>query len=191
MERYARWARDYDRDVMVLGYQLPPVVAGLFGRHVPKGAGAVLDIGCGTGLIGLALKALGYGGMTGADLSEAMLSVAASRGCYDATVKADLAQPLDFPDGSFFSIVASGVFTQGHAPASAFAELARLLARGGRFVVTWRADGDHADVYRAAADDLAAQGVWRLLDHSEPYVVFPLSEEDAGVLNVVSVYEKL
>lgn len=189
MERYAAWARDYDRDVLVLGYQLPPVVAGLVARHVPTGAGPLLDVGCGTGLIGLALQALGYDEMTGADLSEAMLAVAAARGCYEGTVRAELGQRLDFPDGSFFAVVASGVFTQGHAPASAFAELARITARGGRIVITWRADGDHADGYRAAAEALTEAGRWRLLDSSRPYVVFPLSEEDAGVLNIVSVFE--
>lgn len=191
MSRYAEWARNYDRDVMVLGYQLPPVVAGLFARHVPKGTGPILDVGCGTGLIGLALRALGYDEMTGGDLSDAMLAVSAARGCYRSTVKVDLSTPLDFPDGSFFAIVASGVFTQGHAPASAFAELARITGRGGRIVITYRADGDHADPYREAAQDLVEAGQWRLIDRSEPYVVFPLSEADAGVLNLVSVYEKL
>lgn len=191
MARYAEWARDYDRDVMVLGYQLPPVVAGLVCRHVPRDAGPLLDIGCGTGLIGLALQALGYGEMTGADLSEAMLAVAAARGCYDATVRAELGRRLDFPDGSFYSVVASGVFTAGHAPASAFAELARVAARGGRVIITWRADGDHADAYRAAAEALSAAGDWQLIDQSRPYVVFPLSEADAGVLNSVFVFERL
>ncbi|MEX0759245.1 MAG: class I SAM-dependent methyltransferase [Tistlia sp.] len=191
MDRYAAWARDYDRDVLVLGYQLPPVVAGLCGRHLPPGAGAILDVGCGTGLIGLALQALGYDRMTGADLSEAMLAVAGARGCYEATVRAELGKRLDFPDGSFYAVVASGVFTQGHAPASAFEELARITARGGRVVVTWRADGSHADGYRSVAEALAEAGQWRLLDRSRPYVVFPLSEADADVLNLVSVYEKL
>lgn len=189
MVRYADWARSYDRDVMVLGYQLPPVVAGLFARHVPKGSGPILDVGCGTGLIGLALQALGYREVTGADLSEEMLAVAATRGCYAATVKADLGAPLDFPDGSFLAVVASGVFTQGHAPASAFAELARITASGGRVVITDRADGDHSAAYRAAAAELVGKGRWRPLDNSEPYVVFPLSETDAEVLGQVWVYE--
>ncbi|SMF09731.1 Methyltransferase domain-containing protein [Tistlia consotensis] len=190
MARYAEWAKSYDRDVMVLGYQLPPVVAGLFARHVPLGAGPILDVGCGTGLIGLALQALGYDRVTGADLSEAMLAVAAGRGCYEATVRAELGKRLDFPDGGFFALVASGVFTQGHAPASAFAELARITASGGRVVLTDRADGDHAAAYRAAADALVAEGTWRLIDRSRPYVVFPLSEADAGVLGRVWVYER-
>lgn len=188
MARYAEWARDYDRDVMVLGYQLPTVVAGMVCRHVPRG-GAILDAGCGTGLIGLALQALGYSDLTGLDLSDAMLAVAAGRGCYSATITGDLGRPLDFPAGSFLAVVASGVFTRGHAPASAFAELARVTAQGGKVVIAVRADGDHAAAYRAAAQALLEQGRWRLLDSSEPYVAFPLSEQDRDVLNCVQVYE--
>ncbi len=42
----------------------------------------ILDAGCGTGLVGIALKQKGYESVDGFDLSEEMIKVAAATGVY-------------------------------------------------------------------------------------------------------------
>src|SRR5690606_13302595 len=74
---YAAWAADYDRETIALGYCLPFMIAGWVSRHLPAGAGPLLDAGCGTGLSGPYLAALGYGDIAGLDLSAEMLRLAA------------------------------------------------------------------------------------------------------------------
>ena len=77
---YADWSASYDRETLALGYALPLVVTGWLARRVPKGDGPILDAGCGTGLSGPYLKALGYDRLEGLDFSSDMLAVAAGRG---------------------------------------------------------------------------------------------------------------
>ena len=57
---YAEWAATYDSETASLGYLLPFLITAWVARHVPSGEGPLLDAGCGTGLSGPSLKALGY-----------------------------------------------------------------------------------------------------------------------------------
>ena len=190
-EGYADWAEQYDRDVMAMGYQTPGIVAGLIGRHVPRGTGPILDCGAGTGLVGLLLAGLGYPELHAMDMSEDMLAVARSRGCYRGVERAVLGEPLDYPDGRFAAVVASGVFTVGHAPASAYDEIVRILAPGGMFVVSERVDGDANADYRARREALEGNGRWRFVDRTELLTIFPLEPAEADLRHRVFVYQRI
>ena len=188
---YAAWARQYDRDVMAMGYQTPAIVAGLMGRHVPASATPVLDCGAGTGLVGLLLAGLGYRGLAAMDMSEPMLEVARARGCYDDARVGVLGEHLDYPDDRFAAIVAAGVFTAGHAPATAFEEIARILAPGGIFIVSERVDADANADYRAQREALEARGAWRFVEQTELLTIFPLEPAEAELRHRAFVYEGL
>ena len=71
---YAAWAATYDGETAALGYALPFQITAWVARYVPAGEGPLLDAGCGTGLSGPTLKALGYDDIAGLDLSADMLS---------------------------------------------------------------------------------------------------------------------
>ena len=79
---YAVWAATYDAETMAVGYLLPFLITSWVARHVPAGEGPLLDAGCGTGLSGPNVKALGYDDIAGLDISEDMLRIAASRHAY-------------------------------------------------------------------------------------------------------------
>ena len=49
---YDAWAQSYDLEMARAGYRHPSVGLALLSRHAPRGAGPVLDAGCGTGLLG-------------------------------------------------------------------------------------------------------------------------------------------
>ena len=75
-------------------------------------AASVLDVGCGTGLVGRELRARGYGGrLHGLDLSQASLDIARESGGYDALERADLQQPLPLEDDAVDAVVCVGVMT--------------------------------------------------------------------------------
>ena len=74
---YDGWAESYLADLDRWGYQAPGRVARTVTVQRPQ-AGTLLDVGCGTGLVGQALRAAGCGAeLTGLDISEASLEVAA------------------------------------------------------------------------------------------------------------------
>lgn len=187
--RYAAWAAEYDRDVAVLGYQVPAMVAAMTARHLPPGSGPILDCGAGTGMVGMLLTALGYDRLEALDLSAAMLTVAEGRGLYRAHHIAELGKPLPFASDSYAACTAAGVFTAAHAPANAFEDLVRVTRPGGLILWGERADGDHAAAYRAVCADLERAGRWSFVAESAPYQTVPLSAADAGVLNQVRVFQ--
>ena len=180
-DAYAQWATDYDRETIALGYCLPFVIAGWVARYVPRGAGPLLDAGCGTGLSGPFLRALGYDRLEGLDYSHEMLDLAAGRNAYDELKQAELGKALPWADGHFAGFLSTGVFTAGHAPASSLDELARITRPGGHAIFTVRdmliEDGGFADTFR----QLEEAGRWRKLEESEPFRAFVLAEPDVKV----------
>jgi predicted TPR repeat methyltransferase len=73
---YDDWAESYDGEMARVGYRHPAICLALLARHLPRGAGPVLDAGAGTGLIGEWLEILGFPAAEALDVSEGMLAVA-------------------------------------------------------------------------------------------------------------------
>ena len=178
---YAAWAVSYDRDTIRDGYHLPFTIAAWLARHVPPDAGPVLDAGCGSGLSGPVLAALGYWEVEGLDLSGEMLDLARSRGAYARLVQAELGKGLPWVDGHFAAFISTGVFTEGHAPASALDELARITRRGGFAVFTVRDVVLEAGGFRRKFADVEAAGRWRAVEESPPFRAFAIGEPEVLV----------
>ncbi|MDQ6434052.1 class I SAM-dependent methyltransferase [Mesorhizobium sp. LHD-90] len=180
-EAYAAWAATYDGETAALGYLLPFLIVAWITRYVPVAEGPLLDAGCGTGLSGPQLVALGYGDLAGLDLSEDMLKIAGSRGSYNDLRQAALGGPLPWPDGHFRAFFSTGVFTMGHAPASSLRELARITRKGGHAIFTVRDKVFESGGFRAVFDDLERQGKWRPVEESPWFRCYAIAEPDAVV----------
>jgi len=134
---YQDWAATYDATMVEgLGYLTPRLVAEALAQHLKTVDAPVLDIGCGTGLVGAAAAMLGFAHVDGLDLSKAMMSVAAQSGAYARLLEADLTQPLPVASGEYAAVVCAGTFTSGHVDATCLDELARILQPGGWLVCT-------------------------------------------------------
>lgn len=177
---YDGWAEAYDADMARAGYRHPSIGLALLARHAPRGAGPVLDAGCGTGILGEWLAILGLGPVEGLDLSAGMLAVARLRGAYERLHQIALGGPLPFADGHFAAIIATGVFTTGHVGAEALAELARVLRPGGPMVLTVKTtlwDGGFAA-------SLTAMPGLSIVETAGPYVSMP---GEAGTIPSLAV----
>lgn len=133
---YDSWSATYDEEMARAGYRHPAVGLALLARHAPRGAGPVLDAGCGTGLLGDWLGILGFAPVEGLDLSEGMLARARAKGSYAALHRLALGGPLPFADGAFAAVICTGVFTTGHVGAEGLPELVRITKAGGPLVLT-------------------------------------------------------
>lgn len=178
---YAAWAADYDRDTIALGYALPFMITAWLARHLPGGAGPVLDAGCGTGLSGPYLAALGYDDLAGLDLSPDMLKLARHRGVYRQLEAAELGKTLPWPDDHFAAFVSTGVFTQGHAPASGLDELVRITRSGGFAVFTVRDVILDSGGFRQIFDRLEQAKRWTPVERSPPFRAFAIGEPEVKV----------
>ena len=165
---YARWAESYDEDVTSHGYALPDMMLETLSRTaemVPeaglsKGDTEILDAGCGTGLVGVALAEAGYRLIDGIDLSPEMIDVARSRGVYRHLESGvDLTRPP--PErlvGSADVVMVAGVFTVGHIPPAALTTVTGLCRSGGFLIVSTRRAYYDSTEYRSVSDELVAEG---------------------------------
>lgn len=176
-ERYNVWAADYDNDLDDLRWKAPQAGADRCNHFAIPGA-EILDAGCGTGLVGVALAEMGRQRIVGFDLSDGMLQRSATRGVYSELHQGSLLEPLPFDDGRFGSVISVGVFTLGHVEGSAFAELARVTTPGGHVSITFRDDAvDHLG-YRAEQQRLIDAGRWELVEQTEALALIHEDGED-------------
>ncbi len=159
---YDDWSDSYDDDVMGAGYATPARCAAALAAHLTPHTAPILDFGCGTGLSGQALAALGFTTIDGVDLSEGMLATARKRGVYRDLRKIE-ADDIGVAKGDYAAIAAVGVISSGAAPASTLGVLTKLLAPGGLMVFSFN---DHAledPTYEAAVADETGSGRARVL----------------------------
>jgi len=126
-------AARFDRHLVTdLGYRIPEQLAGLIGPMLGRGA-RVLDLGCGTGLVGTALAGRGFH-IQGVDLSAGMLERAAQGGLYASLAQMDVLEYLErAPANSLDAIVAADVFIYIGDLRKVFTEIGRVLVPGGLF----------------------------------------------------------
>jgi len=182
---YAKWAASYDGETAALGYYLPFQITAWVARYVPAGEGPLLDAGCGTGLSGPALKALGYNDIAGLDLSADMLAIAGSRGAYSELKQAELGSHLPWPDGYFRAFFSTGVFTIGHAPAAGLYELARITEKGGHAIFTVRDQVLTSGGFHEVFAELARRRTWRPVEESGWFRAYAVADPDALVKTFV------
>jgi predicted TPR repeat methyltransferase len=95
-----------------------------------------IDLGCGTGLVGVALAGAGAE-ITGVDLSPRMLEIAAGRGAYARLERGEIVEVLSrIPAGSVHAVLAADVFIYVGNLEAVFTEVARVLAPGGLFAMS-------------------------------------------------------
>ena len=117
--------------VQRLGYGVPGNLARLIAETSPR-VGVALDLGCGTGLMGLQLRSVALR-LEGVDISEAMLAEARQKAVYDRLVRADLTDHLGTHPGGIDLVTATDVLNYTGALPPILAAVHGRLAPGGCF----------------------------------------------------------
>ena len=97
-----------------------------------------------------------------------------------------MGEALDFSTDSFDATISIGVLTVGHAPASSFDELIRVIRPGGYIVFSLRPDVYQDGGFKEKMTELEKAGKWELVEISEKKQVLPKGEPD--VFHQVWVY---
>ena len=160
---YDKWAGAYDDTMDENGYATPDRCAIALAAYAPDLTIPILDIGCGSGISGAALKKAGFTTIDGCDFSAEMLAIAGQKSVYRHLTNTDLENPFPFEQGSYSALSAVGVLNPGHAPATTMDEVLGLLDRDGLFVFSLN---DHAledYSYEARLNEHLDAGTARLL----------------------------
>ncbi|MEL7459624.1 MAG: methyltransferase domain-containing protein [Pseudomonadota bacterium] len=129
MAVYRDWAATYDAEVTARGYHTPARIATELARHLGGDPRPILDFGCGTGLSGWALRAVGIGPRHGTDIVPAMVDQARPLNLYDRLWVSEPGD-LDVAPGTYQAIVAAGVISLGAAPPETLDLLVAALGPG-------------------------------------------------------------
>ncbi len=163
---YSQWADTYDTDFVSEKHylQFKTVSDALLAmrEHI---RGPVLDVGCGTGVVGAYLRDAGIDVVDGIDISEEMLKVAAAKKtgngerAYRRLLRADLTQTIDIDDHAYGGWASAGTFTHGHLGPDSLNELWRVSAPGAACAFTVRSTHFESAGFAAKLADDAASGV--------------------------------
>jgi len=157
------YAAGFEVSLLGLGYRAPGLILRQFEALLPGLGGAcklrnLLDLGCGTGLVGLVLHDVVAGAIKGVDLSAGMLQAARAKGIYTELQQAEIDAALLADQEQWHAIVAADVFIYFGALEATLAAIAQRLAPDGWLVFTTEA------LEGPQAWDLAETGRFR---HSE------------------------
>ncbi len=132
---YAKWAATYDDDfVQANGYVYHENVVAIFLDAGGSAGGAVLDVGCGTGIVGAALGDMGEKVVDGVDISAEMLAQARAKQtvygdpAYRDLYEGDLTATIPIADDVYSGVISTGTFTHGHLGPEALDEVIRVAA---------------------------------------------------------------
>lgn len=177
------YADRFEAHLISLGYRVPGLI-----RAVVQACGAsgpVLDLGCGTGLMGVVLEGLALTPIVGVDISPQMLVRAGAKQLYAELHESDVTTFLHDDERKWPLILAADVLCYFGSLDELFAAVRARMAPNGRFIFSCEL---------LAADQQGAScgnGRWCLgrlgrYAHAEAYVL--AAAEDAGL--VVSRVER-
>ena len=106
---YDDWAESYDSGFAVSkGYDYPRLIAEYFVVRVGPDQSPILDIGCGSGLVGVSLREKSWSSvLTGVDISQGMLEVAERKKVYERLICSDLNEILKLPQSHFGGMISA------------------------------------------------------------------------------------
>ncbi|HEX7265665.1 MAG TPA: methyltransferase domain-containing protein [Candidatus Dormibacteraeota bacterium] len=138
VDRFNRWASDYDRHWMqrVIFEPVQETVLKLAAEQVPQ-PGAILDVGCGTGrLLGLTQRRFPEAKLVGVDAAIEMVRQAQTSSA-DGAIRFQqaVAEELPFPNATFDLVFSTMTFHHWSDQGRGIAEVARVLKPGGRWLL--------------------------------------------------------
>jgi SAM-dependent methyltransferase len=178
---YDDWADNYDASLASWDYPAPTrVVETILGPKFEgvKQDSAILDLGCGTGLVGETLRKAGHTGrITGVDISQKSLDLAMEKASvYARCVEASLEDGLqEISTDEFDAAVCVGVLSYVEDFEAFFGGTIRTCRPGALVCVTHRTSLWDDDVRgcQQASRSLEEQGLWELIEVGEPEAYMP------------------
>ena len=164
LDVYKKWASIYDKDNDdLLGTVSQPNSVQIFHKYIVDKNQKIIDVGCGTGLVGLELQKLGYTNFDGIDISKDMIDIAIDRG-YKALFLGNLNDSLPIESDSYDAALCVGVFTHGHVGPGRLKELSRIVKSDGLVCFTVNEDVYESYGFDKVIQKLEVENIWKVLE---------------------------
>jgi SAM-dependent methyltransferase len=173
-DHYDELCSNYEDIYLRAGFHDPKKCAELVSKHFelvskPKEEIEVLDMGCGTGLVGKYLYEDGFKQIVGLDASKGMLDEADATkpGVHKELIELFLGSPSTYPDtlkDRFDFVTASGILADNHLDNSVFEEMLLTLKKGGVACFATRTEYLTKYGYGPYMKKLVDEGKWKVID---------------------------
>jgi predicted TPR repeat methyltransferase len=174
---FDRYADHFDEHLVdKLKYRTPSLLFDSIMRLVPPGNLHILDLGCGTGLVGSLFRPLART-LTGVDISSNMLKIAKQRQIYDDLVCGDLIEFLQTGAKTFDLAVAADVFIYIGDLSRVFHGVRGALREGGLFGFSVEVSEDQDFVLRATRRYAHSRAYLRRLAEEHGFVFETLESQ--------------
>ena len=185
MNVYQRWAADYDDDNdNLLGTVSQPLSVQIFQEYVKNKELKIIDVGCGTGLVGRELERAGFSNFDGIDISKEMIDIAKQRG-YSNLFLGSLNDRLPFADNDYDAALCVGVFTHGHVDSEGLNELSRIVKPGGILCFTINEGVYKSYGFNSKIESFESKHVWKVIElHKKDYMI---KENVKGIYCIVEL----
>ena len=158
---YDEWAGDYNRDLInEYGYIAPNITVNKFNVLHPNKNIKIIDVGCGTGLVGKELTKLGYLNVHGYDISPKMLKIAKQLGIYKKLKQTDLNKEPLTPTKTYDALICVGSFGYGALGPKAIKNLVALVKSGGLIFIFMNSEPFNSQNYQEYITKLEEQSLW-------------------------------
>jgi len=164
---YKEWASayDYDNDHL-LGTVSQPLSVQIFQEYMKDKSVRIIDVGCGTGLVGLELENSGFTNFDGIDISQEMIDIAKQRG-YSKLFIGSLNESLPFESNEYDAAFCVGVFTHGHVGSDRIDELVRIVRSEGIICFTINEGVYESNGFNSKIQKLESENVLKVLEISK------------------------
>jgi ubiquinone/menaquinone biosynthesis C-methylase UbiE len=161
---YKEWAAayDYDNDNL-LGTVSQPLSVQIFQEYIKDKSLRIIDVGCGTGLVGVELEKGGFNNFDGIDISQEMIDIAKQRG-YAQLFIGSLNVSLPCENNEYDAALCVGVFTHGHVGSNRLDELVRIVKPGGIICFTVNEGVYDSYGFNLKIKNLESTNIWKILE---------------------------
>jgi len=185
---YDSWAPTYDDTLAEWDYRAPEEAAIILQSAIPKNS-RILDVGCGTGLMGVALRKADFSGpIDGIDISAKSLSTAKKCDVYRSLRQVDLQERiLDISENAYDALTCIGVLTYVPETQVILEEFSRVIKKGGKMIFTQRDDlFDERDVANKI-QSLIEKKIFAAATISEPKPYLPNNPDFGDDIKVIYI----
>ena len=161
---YKEWAAAYDHDNdNLLGTVSQPLSVQIFQEYIKDKSLRIIDVGCGTGLVGVELEKGGFSNFDGIDISQEMIDIAKQRG-YSKLFIGSLNDSLPCENNEYDAAFCVGVFTHGHVGSDRLDELVRIVKPGGIICFTVNEGVYDSYGFDSKIKNLESTNIWKILE---------------------------
>ncbi|OED35244.1 hypothetical protein AB833_31110 [Chromatiales bacterium (ex Bugula neritina AB1)] len=160
---YDDWADSYDTDLLQeYGYCAHRIAVNALSERLPDTNATIMDVGCGTGLVGVELAALGYTVIDGLDISARMLAEASKLSIYRQLTRVNAETDENTAQTSYDAVISVGTFGVGHMGPKGMSKVGIHAKDGGLILLFMNAEPFVDLDFQSEIDKLSADNFWTL-----------------------------